>query len=74
MVQRPSAAAHPSMPRGALLPVAAGERPSLDEVLHGPSSEPYGSINLVGGLRRSMAKSGYSDLKEFQKVGLNVRA
>ncbi|MGB7383668.1 MAG: GuaB3 family IMP dehydrogenase-related protein, partial [Rhodococcus sp. (in: high G+C Gram-positive bacteria)] len=43
-------------------------------VLHGPSSEPYGSINLVGGLRRSMAKSGYSDLKEFQKVGLNVRA
>ena len=70
----PSAAAHPSMPRGALLPVAAGERPSLDEVLHGPSSEPYGSINLVGGLRRSMAKSGYSDLKEFQKVGLNVRA
>ncbi|WP_037181593.1 GuaB3 family IMP dehydrogenase-related protein [Rhodococcoides fascians] len=70
----PSAAAHPSMPRGALLPVAAGERPSLDQVLHGPSSEPYGSINLVGGLRRSMAKSGYSDLKEFQKVGLNVRA
>ena len=26
------------------------------------------------GLRRSMAKSGYSDLKEFQKVGLSVRA
>lgn len=70
----PSAAAHPSMPRGALLPMSAGERPSLDQVLHGPSRESYGSINLVGGLRRSMAKSGYSDLKEFQKVGLNVRA
>ena len=62
------------MPRGALLPVATEDRPSLDQVLHGPSSEPYGSINFVGGLRRSMAKSGYSDLKEFQKVGLNVRA
>jgi IMP dehydrogenase len=70
----PSAAAHPSMPRGALLPMSAGDRPSLDQVLNGPSRESYGSINLVGGLRRSMAKSGYSDLKEFQKVGLNVRA
>lgn len=71
----PSAAAHPSMPRGALLPVApGGDRPSLDKVLNGPSNDPFGSLNLVGGLRRSMAKSGYSDLKEFQKVGLAVRA
>ncbi|TJZ81636.1 GuaB3 family IMP dehydrogenase-related protein [Rhodococcus oryzae] len=70
----PSAAAHPSVPRGALLPVAFGDRPSLDTVLTGPSADPYGSLNLVGGLRRSMAKSGYSDLKEFQKVGLTVRA
>ena len=31
-----------------------------------------GSLNLVGGLRRSMAKAGYCDLKEFQKVGLTV--
>ncbi len=43
-------------------------------VLNGPSDDPYGSLNLVGGLRRSMAKAGYSDLKEFQKVGLSVRA
>nr|WP_206037640.1 GuaB3 family IMP dehydrogenase-related protein [Rhodococcus sp. HNM0569] len=68
----PSAAAHPSVPRGALLPVALGERPTLDRVLTGPSDDPFGSLNLVGGLRRSMAKSGYSDLKEFQKVGLSV--
>ena len=60
------------MPRGALLPVSFGERPSLDRVLTGPSADPFGSLNLVGGLRRSMAKSGYSDLKEFQKVGLTV--
>ena len=37
-----------------------------------PSDDPFGSLNLVGGLRRSMAKAGYCDLKEFQKVGLTV--
>jgi IMP dehydrogenase len=68
----PAAAAHPSLPRGALLQIAAGERPSLDKVLNGPSDDPFGSLNLVGGLRRSMAKAGYCDLKEFQKVGLTV--
>jgi IMP dehydrogenase len=68
----PSAAAHPSLPRGALLQVALGERPSLDQVITGPSDDPFGSLNLVGGLRRSMAKAGYSDLKEFQKVCLTV--
>ena len=68
----PSAAAHPSLPRGALLQVAVGERPSLEQVLTGPSDDPFGSLNLVGGLRRSMAKAGYCDLKEFQKVGLSV--
>lgn len=68
----PSAAAHPSLPRGGLLQIAFGERPSLEQVLNGPSDDPFGSLNLVGGLRRSMAKSGYCDLKEFQKVGLTV--
>lgn len=68
----PAAAAHPSLPRGALLQVAMGERPPLQQVLTGPSDDPFGSLNLVGGLRRSMAKAGYCDLKEFQKVGLAV--
>ncbi|MDF2712769.1 MAG: inosine 5-monophosphate dehydrogenase [Nonomuraea muscovyensis] len=68
----PPAAAHPSLPRGALLQVADGERPSLAQVLNGPSDDPFGSLNLVGGLARSMAKAGYCDLKEFQKVGLAV--
>ena len=68
----PSAAAHPSLPRGSLLQVAEGDRPSLDRVLNGPSDDPFGSLNLVGGLRRAMAKAGYCDLKEFQKVGLTV--
>ncbi|MBF6327420.1 IMP dehydrogenase [Nocardia transvalensis] len=71
----PSAAAHPSVPRGALLKFAdEDERPTLQQVLYGPSSDPWGSVNLVGGLRRSMAKAGYCELKEFQKVGLSVRA
>ncbi|NNH71969.1 GuaB3 family IMP dehydrogenase-related protein [Nocardia uniformis] len=71
----PSAAAHPSVPRGALLPYAIEEeRVPLTQVLDGPSNDPFGSLNLVGGLRRSMAKTGYCDLKEFQRVGLNVRA
>src|SRR5690606_8534361 len=80
----PSAAAHPSVPRGSLLQVEdfglsdgsgdAPARPTLERVLFGPSDDPFGSLNLVGGLRRSMAKAGYSDLKEFQKVGLSVRA
>jgi IMP dehydrogenase len=68
----PNAAAHPSLPRGALLQVAEGERPSLEQVLTGPSDDPFGGLNLVGGLRRAMAKAGYCDLKEFQKVGLAV--
>lgn len=68
----PAAAAHPVLPRGALLQVADEERPSLEQVLNGPSDDPFGSLNLVGGLARSMAKAGYCDLKEFQKVGLTV--
>ncbi|MFM9378630.1 GuaB3 family IMP dehydrogenase-related protein [Gordonia sp. VNK21] len=71
----PSAAAHPDTPRGAVLQVAPeGERPSLATVLTGPSDDPDGHLNLIGALRRSMAKAGYADLKEFQKVGLSVRA
>ena len=37
------------------------------------TDNPYGEENLVGGLRRSMAKCGYTDLKSFQKVPLAVR-
>ena len=70
----PSAAAHPDTPRGALLQVAeTGDRSPLERVLTGPSDDPDGLLNLIGALRRSMAKAGYADLKEFQKVGLSVR-
>ncbi|MPY97428.1 MAG: GuaB3 family IMP dehydrogenase-related protein [Actinophytocola sp.] len=67
-----SAAAHPSLPRSR---VAAGPDHEVDlkTLLYGPSSDADGTVNLFGALRRAMAKTGYSDLKEFQKVDLNVR-
>ncbi|HET9254049.1 MAG TPA: GuaB3 family IMP dehydrogenase-related protein [Pseudonocardiaceae bacterium] len=67
-----AAAAHPSLPRSQVTDVP--ERSiGIDTLLFGPSSDPAGTVNLFGALRRAMAKSGYSELKEFQKVGLTVR-
>ncbi|WP_214367209.1 GuaB3 family IMP dehydrogenase-related protein [Pseudonocardia sp. H11422] len=67
-----SAAAHPSLPRSEVTGFAPSER-DLEAVLFGPSTSPYGNVDLFGALRRAMAKTGYSDLKEFQRVGLTVR-
>ena len=64
-----SAASHPKLPRGAFGP-AGPPLGSMDRLLSGPSDDPDGGLNLFGGLRRAMAKCGYRDLKEFQKVGL----
>jgi IMP dehydrogenase len=69
-----AAAAHPSLPRSRVSPaVETEEIVDLRTLLFGPSSDPEGVINLFGALRRAMAKTGYSDLKEFQRVGLSVR-
>ncbi len=71
----PSAAGSRDTLCGSLLQVAVDDdRPSLERVLVGPSDDPFGELNYVGALRRAMAKAGYRDLKEFQKVGLSVRA
>jgi IMP dehydrogenase len=67
-----SAVAHPSLPRSEVVAVPA-ESGDLERVLFGPASSAYGEVNLFGALRRAMAKTGYSDLKEFQRVGLSVR-
>ncbi len=67
-----SAAAHPSLPRSEITGLAGSGR-TLEQVLFGPTESPYGSTNLFGALRRAMAKTGYSDLKEFQRVGLTIR-
>jgi IMP dehydrogenase len=67
-------ASHPALPRGRF--ARSSERwpmGSLTDVLTGPSTTPEGYLNLFGGLRRSIGKAGYSDLKEFQRVELVVR-
>jgi IMP dehydrogenase len=64
-----SAASHPKLPRGSFRPPAPALG-SMESVLYGPSEDAEGRMNVFGGLRRAMAKCGYRDLKEFQKVGL----
>ena len=63
-------AEHTELPRGARVNV--GTIGTLEEILHGPSTVPDGSMNLMGALRRTMATAGYSDLKEFQRVEVVV--
>ncbi|MEV7972500.1 GuaB3 family IMP dehydrogenase-related protein [Cellulomonas sp. NPDC089187] len=65
-----SEAHHPHLPRGER--VRVGQVGSLDEVLFGPGKTADGTLNLIGALRRAMATTGYSDLKEFQRVELVV--
>ncbi len=57
---------HPELPRGNR--VSVGTLAPLEQLLFGPSTMPDGRVNLIGALRRSMATTGYSDLKEFQRV------
>ncbi|WP_448005782.1 GuaB3 family IMP dehydrogenase-related protein [Agromyces bauzanensis] len=61
---------HPKLPRGQRVHV--GQVAALEEVLYGPAPAADGTANLVGALRRSMATTGYSDLKEFQRVEVVV--
>ena len=70
-----AAASHPKLPRGRFSD-AGPDWPlgPLEDVLNGPSTTPEGYLNLFGGLRRTIAKAGYSDVKEFQKVELIVTA
>ncbi len=62
---------HAELPRG--------ERVELDrvgtfeEILFGPSRVADGTMNLIGALRRSMATTGYTELKEFQRVEVVVQ-
>jgi len=61
---------HAALPRG--------QRNALDqvgtfaEVLHGPSRNAQGTMNIVGALRKAMATTGYSDVKGFQRVEMVV--
>jgi IMP dehydrogenase len=61
---------HPDLPRGAR--VRTDVVGTLKEILVGPAPVNDGSMNLFGALRTSMATTGYSNLKEFQKVEVMV--
>jgi IMP dehydrogenase len=61
---------HPVLPRGTRVrtePVG-----TLEEILTGPANTDDGATNIFGGLRRAMAMTGYSSIKEFQKVEVMV--
>jgi IMP dehydrogenase len=61
---------HPDLPRG----TRVRTRPlgTLKEILLGPAPVNDGSMNLFGGLRTSMATTGYQTVKEFQKAEVMV--
>ncbi|MGV1034519.1 MAG: GuaB3 family IMP dehydrogenase-related protein [Microbacteriaceae bacterium] len=61
---------NPELPRGTRMHVG-GVAP-LEQMLFGPAPVADGSANLMGALKRSMATTGYSDLKEFQRVDVVV--
>lgn len=63
-------ASHPTVPRGKRVQV--GTVGPLEEILHGPSHNPDGTSNLVGALKRAMATTGYSELKELQRIQVIV--
>jgi len=66
-----SVAAHPRLPRGGASP-ALEPAGTLREVLLGPAERSDGRTNIFGALARTMAKTGYRDLKEFQRVDLVI--
>lgn len=62
---------HGTLPRGER--VKFDTLGTLHEIMLGPSRTSDGTMNLVGALRRAMATTGYTDVKEFQKVDVVVR-
>ena len=63
---------HPTLPRGERVKI--GAIGTLEEILLGPSHTPDGTMNLVGALRRAMATTGYTEVKEFQRVEIVVHS
>jgi IMP dehydrogenase len=61
---------HPTLPRGAR--VQTVQNGSLEEILVGPAHENDGTFNLMGGLRTSMATTGYRDIAEFNRAELMI--
>jgi len=59
---------HEDLPRGRRIRVE--QVAPLAEIINGPAHIADGSANLIGALRRAMATTGYSEVKEFQRVGV----
>ena len=66
-----SEARHPELPRGQRVQFDAVG--SLEEIMFGPSRTADGTMNLIGALRRAMATTGYTELKEFQRIEVVVQ-
>jgi IMP dehydrogenase len=64
-------ATHAELPRGQR--VQFDQVGTMEEILFGPSRVADGTMNLIGALKRSMATTGYTDLKEFQRVEVVVQ-
>ncbi|MGH3383686.1 MAG: GuaB3 family IMP dehydrogenase-related protein [Nocardioidaceae bacterium] len=62
---------HPELPRGERVEI--GTVGSMADILFGPSRIADGTMNLVGALRRALATTGYTELKEFQRVEVVVQ-
>jgi IMP dehydrogenase len=63
-------AVHKDLPRGQV--VELGTVGTLEQILFGPSTNAQGNLNLVGALKKAMATTGYSDLKELQRIEIVV--
>jgi IMP dehydrogenase len=61
---------HAELPRGQRVEI--GSVGTLEEILFGPSRVADGTMNLIGALRRAMATTGYTELKEFQRIEVVV--
>jgi IMP dehydrogenase len=61
---------HANLPRGER--AWFGTVGTLDQILLGPSTVPDGTMNLVGALRKAMSTTGYTEIKEFQRVEVVV--
>ena len=61
-------ARHATLPRG--MRTHVGTVAPLENILFGPSHEADGTTNFVGALRRTMASTGYVDVKSFQRCSV----
>lgn len=59
---------HHELPRGTRM--NAGSVAPFEQIINGPADRADGTSNLIGALRHAMATTGYSDLKEFQRVDI----